>query len=92
MIFVLLPLTYIICLVWGGWNWFCVTTGCDVKYKFMAAVGILGLGILPQAFYRADVLHLLQVIPPVLLAGSLVASEFWKGTVLSDGNFGGGLP
>ena len=91
VIFILMPLTYILCLLWGGWNWICVSRGSDVKYKFMVAVGILGLGILPQAFYRADVLHLLQVIPPVLIGGSLVVSDFWKGTVLSNGNFRGRL-
>lgn len=89
IIFMLIPLTHIVCLFFGGWNWFYGSTQCKEKYKFMAAVGLFGLGLFPQALYRSDIAHLLQVFPSVLIAGGLLVSELWKGTILPKNNIWG---
>lgn len=44
----------------------------------MVAGGLLGLGLSPQAFYRADVHHFLQVLPPVLLSAGMLVTELWQ--------------
>ena len=84
--FALIPLTYILCLFFGGWIGWSSSTRNNTKGKFMAAVGLMGLGIFPQALHRSDVPHLLQVLPPVLIAGSLLVSELWNGAILSKNN------
>ncbi|NEP60880.1 MAG: hypothetical protein F6K31_28505 [Symploca sp. SIO2G7] len=40
----------------------------DRSYLFPFAVGLMAIGISPQALVRADIHHFLQVLPPVILA------------------------
>jgi hypothetical protein len=80
--FVLVPLIYIACACLGL---LCLLKpdahkGSRQKSRFMIAVSIMGVGILPQAMHRSDLGHLLQVLPPSLIAGSLVISEMWSGS------------
>jgi hypothetical protein len=89
--FLLLPLTDAVCFLYGLWMEARHPGRFDLRYKVMTAVGLLGLGILPQALFRADVLHLLQVLPPALIAGSLLVSELWQATMLPEGNRRGRL-
>lgn len=81
--FVLTPLTYIFCLFFGLWRWSHTCESLQPKWAFMIAVGLMGLGIFPQALHRSDVSHLLQVLPPALIAGSLMISELWHVEVSS---------
>jgi hypothetical protein len=42
------------------------------RYRFLVGAGVMGLGLFPQALHRADVLHLIQVLPPFLIVASLL--------------------
>jgi hypothetical protein len=75
----LLPLTYLICLGTGGWYGY-LQSGEEVpRERFLAALGLIGLAIYPHGAYRADVSHLLQIVPPMLLAAPAVLSRGWGG-------------
>lgn len=59
--FLLLPLSYLVCVI------FAIkpnhkNTNQDVQKPFYLAVGIMGLAMYPHGFYRADVSHLHQTI------------------------------
>lgn len=51
--------------------------GEESKNLFMTGTGIAALGLMPQALYRPDVHHLLQVIPPTLVAGGILGTTVW---------------
>lgn len=89
--YVLIPSTYVLCILYCFWMWFRHPQQGDSKFKFMNAVSVLGLGIFPQALHRSGVPHLLQVLPPVLIAGSMLVYQLWWGTVLSKDNHRGRL-
>ncbi len=82
-IFTFLPVFYLCTLV------FClrsmlITSNSPQRQKehlFLAAVAIMGLGIYPQGYYRADPLHALQIISPALAAIPLFVHQFWKSPV-----------
>lgn len=49
-------------------------TGVDAtEARFLAGASLLGIGLLPQAYYRVDAHHLLQALPPFLLVAPVVA-------------------
>ena len=50
----------------------------QLTYKFMVLANILGIGLMPQALYRSDICHLLQVLPPLLIAGSILVNRVWQ--------------
>ncbi len=76
----LLPVVYICCI---GFGFYGMKNYDSFQEKndnlLLAAIGIMGLGIYPQGYYRADASHVLQVIPPVLAAIPLLVSLHWKG-------------
>jgi hypothetical protein len=43
--------------------------------RFLAGASLLGIGLLPQALYRADPHHLLQALPPFLVVAPLLARQ-----------------
>lgn len=73
--FWLLPTTCLLCIAVGGWAHWRRSEPTHPKWIMMVASGLLGLGLSPQAFYRADVHHLLQVLPPVLLSAGMLVTE-----------------
>jgi 4-amino-4-deoxy-L-arabinose transferase-like glycosyltransferase len=73
----MIPLTYLACIAIGIWQVYREPKQRVHKYQFMTAVGVLGLGVFPQALHRADVQHLLQVLPPFLIAAGLLVCELW---------------
>jgi hypothetical protein len=78
-ILILLPVVYLCCLGFGLKGM--IDNGLPKQGKsnlFLTAVGIMGLGIYPQGYYRADSMHALQVIPPALLAIPLIFDLHWK--------------
>jgi hypothetical protein len=84
--FVLVPLIYIACACLGLLRLLKLDADEESRQKsrFMIAVSIMGVGILPQALHRSDLGHLVQVLPPSLIAGSLVISEMWSGPFRSS--------
>jgi hypothetical protein len=48
------------------------------RERFTAAVGLLGIGLSPQAFIRADAHHLLQLLPVLLLGAGLLLARAWR--------------
>jgi hypothetical protein len=73
----LLPVVYSLCLWLGVRAWTLEprpTIPCD---RLLAALGIMGLGLYPQGCHRADASHVLQVIPPALIAGPLLVRRLW---------------
>lgn len=84
--FILVPFTYLLSIVYSYWIEWRNSEQSNLKLKFAIAVSIMGLGILPQAFYRADVPHLLQVLPPALIAGTILVSELWQRRAFSQNN------
>jgi hypothetical protein len=63
----------IFCLVYGGYKLyqsyrFKADEVVMSDYLFPLSVGLLCLGLSPQGFYRADILHFLQIFPGGLLA------------------------
>jgi hypothetical protein len=44
---------------------------------FLVGTGIMGLGLMPQAFYRPDIHHYLQVIPPSIIAACILMGICW---------------
>jgi len=75
--FLAVAITYIVA-VWQGSRTIYSGAAENVnKAKFTLAVCILGLGLMPQALQRPDVHHLLQVLPPALIAGAIVTSNLW---------------
>lgn len=79
--FMLIPLFYIICAGLGIFRLWKLDNDKETRQKsrFMIAVSVMGFGILPQALHRSDLGHLLQVLPPSLIAGSIFISEMWSG-------------
>jgi hypothetical protein len=78
--------TYILCILCGLRRLFDNPEQPGSKYGLMIAAGVLGLGILPQGFYRIGMIHLKQILPPALVGGSLLLSELWKGRLLFHGS------
>jgi len=70
--FLLLPCTYIAAIVYGIAHGRKAGTRDAARYRFLVGVGLMGLGGFPQAMHRADLLHLLQVLPPMLVAASFL--------------------
>lgn len=64
----LLPITYLSCLLIGVWQGYLRRDKRHPMARLMAATALIGIGIYPQGFYRPDLAHLLQVMPPMLLA------------------------
>jgi hypothetical protein len=79
--FMLVPFIYALCIVLGIVRFWKLDTDKDgrQKSKFMIALSVMGIGVLPQALHRSDFGHLLQVLPPAFVAGSIVISEMWSG-------------
>lgn len=78
-IFTLLPTVYLCCLGFGFWGMRKNSTPQSKRENlFLAAVAIMGLGIYPQGYYRADPAHALQIIPPSLIALPLLIEQHWK--------------
>jgi hypothetical protein len=83
---ILLPATYVVCLIAGmGEGWIRPSRHAR-RQRLMAATGIMGLGLLPQALHRTDVQHLLQVLPPMLLAVPLLARRVSEGARTAVGS------
>lgn len=76
--FWLLPLTCLLGIAVGGWSHWRQPDSTKPKWIMMVASGLLGLGLSPQAFYRADIHHFLQVLPPVLLSVGMLVVELWQ--------------
>jgi hypothetical protein len=68
----LMPMTYLVCIALGAWRGYLRPGNHAGESRFVAAVGLLGLGIFPPGVYRADLSHLYQVLPPMLLAAAAV--------------------
>ena len=76
--FVVLAITYILG-IWQGCSSIVRGTQAQVeRAKFALGASILGLGIMPQALYRPDAHHLLQVLPPALIVGGISLSSLWQ--------------
>ena len=73
----LLPATYALCGILGFRSGYLRPDPMPGSARCMLATAILGLGLLPQARYRADVQHLLQALPPMLLAASFLLRRGW---------------
>ncbi|NIS86617.1 MAG: hypothetical protein GWN10_16510, partial [Nitrospinaceae bacterium] len=56
-------------MAWAG--------GEEKRGWFLAAVGLMGAGIFPQALHRSDIAHLLQVLPPFLVGAGLLIPHLW---------------
>jgi hypothetical protein len=68
-----MPLVLVAGLALGAWRTL-RTSGAPARdARFLAGASVLGIGLLPQAYYRADGHHLLQALPPVLVVAPLVA-------------------
>jgi hypothetical protein len=78
MALILMPLTYAFCIGVGGWRGYLRPTGDARDWRFVAAVGLLGMAIFPHGVYRADLSHLLQIIPPMLLASAVPLSRGYR--------------
>jgi hypothetical protein len=63
---VLLPLTYVTAILIGLRRARQARSSNHADLMF-TALGLIGLGLLPQGLYRADVAHLLQVIAPAVI-------------------------
>jgi len=59
----------------GGWRSFRLSGRAQSDARFLAGASILGIGLLPQAFYRADGQHLLQSLPPFFVVAPLLVRE-----------------
>ncbi len=55
------------------------TDGPDTRSWFLLAAALMGMGCLHQSLHRMDPGHLLQVIPPAIICGSLIASWLIRG-------------
>lgn len=73
-----LPIGLLAGLAIGGWRSLHQTGRPQLDARFLAGASILGIGLLPQAFYRADGQHLLQALPPFFLVVPLVARELLR--------------
>jgi len=75
----LLLVVYLCCIGFGIWGLMHDSMpGLKRDDLFLAGVGLMGLGIYPQGYYRADPMHVLQIIPPALVAIPLLLNQQWK--------------
>ncbi len=75
---VILPLTYLACCCVGLWRGYVRPGQSPGRARFMAAVGIMGFGFYPQGIVRADVAHLLQILPPFFLGAPCLFRWAWR--------------
>lgn len=75
---VLLPLTYVAAILIGLRRARQARSSNHPDLMF-TALGLIGLGLLPQGLYRADVAHLLQVIAPTVILLLLAAHRAMTG-------------
>ena len=68
LIFYIAFAVYIYAVVSGLWNGYIHRKDDAGLYQTCFATALIGIGILPQGIYRADIAHLLQIIPLILLA------------------------
>jgi hypothetical protein len=71
----LLPLVLVAGLALGAWRARRRADTPERDARFLAAAALLGIGLLPQAYYRADGHHLLQALPPVFVVAPLAARQ-----------------
>lgn len=64
----LMPVSYLLCVAGGAWRGFIWRRDEVSEWRFVGAVGLLGLAVYPHAVSRLDVSHLLQAVTPMLLA------------------------
>lgn len=70
--------TCVACTLIGGLGGFLRRSTGGGRYHLMTAVGVLGIGLSPQGFVRADVHHLLQILPMYLLGAAVLLCWGWK--------------
>ncbi|MDE2517133.1 MAG: hypothetical protein KGL12_13985 [Rhodospirillales bacterium] len=59
--------------------------GMDRRGYALFTAGLAGLGVFPQALHRAEIQHLLQVIPPFVIALALLIAAAWRARARLDG-------
>lgn len=79
--FKMVPLTCALCVLYGLWMRMFRPAEEPGKYTFLAATGVMGLGLYPQSLHRSDAHHLLQVLPPMIIGGCLLLSQLWTSTM-----------
>jgi hypothetical protein len=73
--FVVLPLTYALCLAVGLWAE--MRGRATLGSRLFLVVAIVGLSLLHQTLHRRDPAHLLQVAPPAMMGVCLLTAGFF---------------
>ena len=71
----IVPLCFVAGLVLGGWRSLRGPDERQADARFLAGASLLGIGLLPQAFYRADGHHLLQALSPFFVVAPLLVRQ-----------------
>lgn len=78
LIFYIAFSVYIYAFVSGLWQGFIRRKDDAELYQTYFATALIGIGILPQGIYRADITHLLQILPLILLTLFYTAVLFFR--------------
>jgi hypothetical protein len=77
LLYVLAVTTYMAGLALGWRDLRPADRHCRQRARLLVVGSVIGLSIFAQACHRADLWHLLQVIPPALLVGPALVSALW---------------
>jgi hypothetical protein len=80
--YALMPATYLLCLAIGIRAEYCGQP--TARSRFLLLLALIGFSTLHQALHRRDPAHLLQVLPPALIAVPLIFCEFLDGAFARD--------
>ena len=90
---IVLPLIYVAALLVAGtrlWNGKTPTWQRDEAFPLFCTA-LMGLGLFPQALHRADIQHLLQVLPPFIMTVVLLVSIALNAKLSAGEKFGAGI-
>ena len=66
----MVPATYALCVVINLWSEYCGRP--TPRSRFLMLVALVGLSTLHQAWHRREATHLIQVVPPAIIASMLL--------------------
>jgi hypothetical protein len=82
LLFILIPLSFMACILFGGWFILRKHPDSDYKNQFMVLIGIFGMGLLPATMYYPNTDHVLSKLPLLLIAVGMLVRHIFRKTLL----------